>query len=120
MLGSISRGASLMLLRNSEFEPLVGQKGRVEIELTVERTFDVVGPPKPVLLTIEQQIQKWDAPPAKRLDHLFGLLWGDNPIFGSLKKGDWHRYQPGAVHRGPGDVQIPTLRVGPNQAIEVA
>jgi hypothetical protein len=81
----------LTLLRNSEFEPLVGQKGCVEIELTVERTFDVVGPPKPVLLTIEQQIQKWDAPPAECLDHLFGLLRRDNPVLGSLEKGDWHR-----------------------------
>src|SRR5246127_2224287 len=106
MLGSISRGASLMLLRNSEFEPLVSQKGRVEIEFTVERTLDVVGPPKPVLLTIEQQIQKWDAPPAERLNHLFGLLRRDNPVFGSLKKRDWHRHQPGTVQRGPGYVQI--------------
>src|SRR5690349_20888728 len=57
-------------LRDPKFEPLIRQKRRVKIEFGVQRPLDVVRAAEPVLLAVEQEIEKRDPPLAKRIDHL--------------------------------------------------
>src|SRR5580700_6954854 len=109
-----------LVLRDTELQPLIRQKRRVKIEFSVERPLDVVGAAEPVLLTVKQQIEKRDPAPAKRIDHLLGLLRRHDPILGALEKGDRRREQPRAMDRGSGHIEVPALRVRPDQAVEIA
>src|ERR1700730_10742464 len=86
-------------LRDKESQPLIRQKRRVKIEFSVERPLDVVRTAEPVLLTVKQQIEKRDPAPAKRIDHLLGLLRRRDPVLGALEEGDRRRKQPRAVDR---------------------
>src|ERR1700756_2802474 len=73
-------------LRDPECEPLISQKGYVEIEFGIERPLDVVGSAEPVLLAVEQQKEKRNAPLPQRFHHLLRLLRRNDPVLGSLKK----------------------------------
>src|SRR2546430_16475677 len=89
-------------LFRSEFQPLIRQEGRVKIKFRIECPLCVVGATEPVLLAVEQQIEKRDTPSAERFDHRLGLLRRHDPAFGALEEGDRHREEPRAVACGPG------------------
>src|SRR5580700_8732081 len=109
-----------LVLRDTELQPLIRQKRRVKIEFSVERPLDVVRAAEPVLLPVKPQIETRDPAPAKRIYHLLSLLRRDDPVLGALEKGDRRRDQPRAVDRGTGHIEVPALRIRPDQAIEIA
>ena len=84
--GAGADGASAHEGETSEPEPGAQDQHRVKIELRVERTLYVLGPPKTVLLAVEQKIADWNVAFLQRCDHEFGLVRRDDAILRSLEE----------------------------------
>src|SRR6185437_1282981 len=70
----------------SKAEPGPEHQLRVEVELGVERAFDVFGAAKTVLLAGKQQVATGNAAAAQRLDHHLRLIRRHDPVVGALEE----------------------------------
>src|SRR5215831_5448551 len=93
---------------------------RVEIQLAVERSLDVLGLAKSMLLALEWNIS--DRQPLCFYGgiHHLGLVWRYDLVLQALKQNDRARQAIGEMNRGAPNIEFSPLGVGRDETVAVA
>jgi len=80
----------------------------------------VLGPPKAVLLALEGQAGIGDALGVEGARHLLGLVWRHDQVLQAVQQDHRARELVGVADRRALPVQLGGLRVGADQAVQIA